>query len=145
MVRVVKISKPELDSLVHYAYEGDMDLLEKYHPLKGNLKDLAKETIRMVDGASKAYEISYYKILIASKPIGYFVTWDKFLYSFAINLNYRKKDILISWWGEVRKVLGKSFSSILYDDNTRAISFLEKNGMEVFSRDKNLVTLINYK
>lgn len=145
MVRIVKISKPQVEELVKLSYRGDNDLCEKYHSIKGTYDELAKETMALIEGASKVYELEYYKVIINNQPIGYFITSKKLLYSFGINMNFRKKDILVSWWENIKSVLGKAFTAILYDNNTRAISFLEKQGMELYKKHGNLITLINFK
>lgn len=143
MVTIAKISKSEIAPLVAISYQDDKDLVEKYFPVKQTESETVQETISMIDDASKMHKCKYFKIMYNKKPIGYFVIWEKFLYSFAINVNYRKKDILVAWWNEMKKVTGNFFESMLYDVNTRAISFLEKCGMVVSKRDKNLVMLIH--
>lgn len=144
MVRVDKISKPKLLELIRHSYQGDKDLCEKYHAIKGDEETLSLETMDMIENASKKLNLTYYKVLLNNNPIGYFAIADQLLYSFAINKKYRKKEILISWWASVKQVLGKAFTTALYTNNTRAIKFLEKNGMEVYQTDGNLITLINY-
>ncbi len=145
MLKIVKISKHQVDSIIKLCYDSDTDLLEKYFPVKNTNDELIQEAVSMIDTASKEYKMSYYKVLFNNEPIGYFVCAKQLLYSFSIILKFRKKDILIDWWKSVKEVLGKVFIVVLYDDNTRAIEFLEKQGMEVYKKQGNLVTLINYK
>ncbi len=145
MVRIQKISKPEIEPLIRLSYEGDTDLLEKYFPVKSTQDELINESASMINVASKEYKMSYYKVIFNNEPIGYFVCSKQFLYSFAIGIKFRKKEILMKWWASVKEILGKAFTVILYENNTRAISFLEKQGMEIYKKQGNLVTLINYK
>lgn len=144
MVKIDKISKPKLLELIEKSYQGDNDLFNKYHVIKGDAQTLAVETMGMIEQASKQFDMSYYKVLLNKEPIGYFVTSKQHLYSFAINKKFREKEILINWWKYVKMVLGKAFTTVLYDNNTRAIEFLKKNGMVVNKTDGNLVQLINY-
>jgi hypothetical protein len=60
-------------------------------------------------------------------------------------MKFRKKDILIGWFLGVRKVLGKQFKALLYENNTRAIFHLEKQGMTIVDIDNEtkIVTLQN--
>ncbi len=147
MIRIDKISKPKLLELIHNSYEGDNELFEKYHVEKGNAETLTLKTMSMIEDAAEKMSLTYYKVLFNKKPIGYFVIADKMglLYSFAINKKYRTKEVLINWFKSVKEVLGKAFTTVLYSNNTRAIDFLVKNGMEVNRTDGDLVTLINYK
>lgn len=145
MVKIEKISKHKLLDLIKHSYEGDKDLFEKYHVIKGDAETLAIETMDMIDKAAGTFDLSYYKVIFNKEPIGYFVTANNILYSFAINKKYRTKEILINWWKHIKMVLGKAFTVTLYENNERAINFLIKNGMEVFSKQGNLVLLINYQ
>lgn len=144
MIRTKKISKPKLLNLIKISYEDDFDLFDKYHVIKGDANSLSLETMGMIERASNDIELQYYRVLYNKTPIGYIVVGKQLLYSFAVNKKYRKKEILIKWWQTIKQILGKAFTTILYSNNTRAIKFLEKNGMEVFKTDGNLVTLINY-
>jgi hypothetical protein len=89
--------------------------------------------------------LCYYKVIYQKKPIGYFVIFENTLYSFGINIKYRKKDILLSWWQQLKKTLKKGFNCYLDEQNERAINFLEKNNMKVVEKDEEhkIVTLIN--
>lgn len=145
MIKVIKISKGQLNNLVRLSYEGDTDMRNKFHSVVGSVEDITNETIEMIDNASKQYEMFYYKVLFDKEPIGYFVCGKQLLYSFAVAVKFRKKEILMKWWDNIKAVLGKIFTTVLYEHNTRAISFLEKQGMEVYKREGNLVSLINYQ
>lgn len=144
MVKIDKISKFKLLELIEKSYQGDNDLFNKYHVVKGDAQSLAVETMGMIERASQDLDLTYFKVILNKEPIGYFVISKQLLYSFAINKKYRTKEVLVNWWKYVKMVLGKAFTTILYSNNTRAINFLKKNGMEVFKTDGNLVTLINY-
>ena len=151
MITIKKISKSEIPKLVAIAYEGDQELFDKYH--SGNLFDdfnrdfpsAVLTTLDIIDEATDHVELSYYKVIYQKKPIGYFITFGNFLYSFAIAKSYRKRDVLIGWFESVKKVLGKNFFAILYDINTRAIAHLEKQGMQIIdhNQETRFVTLQN--
>lgn len=147
MIKIDKISKPKLIELIYHSYEGDIELFEKYHVEKGDAESLAIKTMDMIETASQKFTLTYFKVMLNKEPIGYFVISSEMglLYSFAINKKFRTKEILVNWWKYVKMVLGKAFTTVLYSNNTRAIEFLIKNGMEINRTDGNLVTLINYK
>lgn len=144
MVTLTKISKPELIKAVSIAYEGDHELFEKYHIGKMNFMQCVFSTMDMIRDCAEERELRYYKAIYKKQPIGYVVCFDEFLYSYGINIKFRKKDILIEWWEEVKKIMGGKFMTMLYENNLRAIEFLKKQKMEVFMEDKDnhSVTLI---
>lgn len=145
MITEKKISKSELPSLVAISYENDQELFDKYHVGKMNFPTAILSTLDLIDEASREFKLSYYKVIYQKKPIGYFVIFDGYLYSFGIAMKYRKKEILQGWFQCVKKVLPKHFRALLYENNTRAISHLEKQGMKVVDVDPEtkIVTLEN--
>lgn len=150
MITIKKISKSEIPSLIATAYEGDTELFEKYCSAKLRTDKVdfpiaVLNTLDIIDEVSTAYKLSYYKVIYQKKAIGYFVTFDKFLHSFAINKKYRNREVLVGWFEQVKKVLGKNFMCMLYDINTRAIAHLERQGMKIIDRDEEhkTVTLQN--
>lgn len=145
MITIKKISKSELPKLVAISYEKDEELFDKYHIGKMNFPQAVLSTLDLIDDASKELKLSYYKVVYQKQPIGYFVTFDGYLYSFGISMRFRKKDILVGWFVAVKKVLGLNFRAMLYENNTRAISHLEKQGMKVIDIDQEtkIVTLQN--
>jgi len=145
MITIKKISKSELPKLVAISYEKDEELFDKYHIGKMNFPQAVLSTLDLIDDASQQLKLSYYKVVYQKQPIGYFVTFDGYLYSFGISMKFRKKDILVGWFVAVKKVLGLNFRAMLYENNTRAISHLEKQGMKVIDIDQEtkIVTLQN--
>lgn len=143
MIRIKKISFGHLYGLVQLAYENDKELFEKYHLSKMNLNDCVKSTMGLIEDVAQTKDLIYYKILWNNEPIGYFITYDNILYSYAVGVRFRKKNILIAWWAEIKKLLEPIFATGLYENNTRAISFLERQGMIISERRDNIVTLLN--
>lgn len=146
MITIKKISKTEIPSLIATAYEGDSELLDKYHSenMHGdvNFPIAVLSTLDTIDDVSKTRKLSYYKVIYQKKAIGYFVTFEDFLYSFGINIKYRNREVLIGWFEAVKKVLGKHFRCMLYDINTRAINHLQKQGMKIVHKDEEYKTTI---
>lgn len=145
MIRLVKISKNEIQPLIEIAYKDDQKLLDEYHIAKfTHTYEAVLSMMGMINEMSEQRELFYYKVLCDKKPIGYVVTFDDFLYSFAINIKFRVKKILVEWWDKIIEVLGPRFICALYKNNTRAISFLEKCGMRIFHEHENFLTLIKF-
>jgi len=146
MITVKKISINGLPELIKTSYEGDKEILESQHVAQfDNTKDAADSTYGMIKDMAKEKKLICYKVVYQKKSIGYFITFDKFLYSFGINPKFRRKEVLIGWWNQVVKSLEKNFMCILYPHQVRAIQFLKKNGMIVLEVDKenNSVILIH--
>lgn len=142
MVTIKKISVNELPKLIQMSYEGDNGIF-KYLP--GNhshyMTSVNGELLNIYQ-LSKDKRLRYYKVIYQKKPIGYFVTFENVLYSFAINIKYRKKDILLHWWKELKKTLNKGFTCYLDEQNERAINFLQKNNMKISDKDEENKTVI---
>ncbi len=145
MITHKKISKAELPKLVAIAYEKDQELFDKYHIGKMSFPESVLCTLDLIDDASKKFKLSYYKLIYKKQPIGYFVIFGEYLYSFGIGMNFRKKEVLSRWFQEVKAELPLHFKAILYENNTRAINHLEKQGMKIIDHDTEtkIVTLQN--
>jgi hypothetical protein len=136
-VELIPIYKSELKKLIELAFEGDTDLCEKYHISPGTLQHCVDYTYKFISDDLLAPDMNYYEINLRdgniSTQIGYTVTViaenpPHDLYSYAINMKWRKKEILIQWLDEVEKLLGLPFGTGLHPRNTRAIEFFKKNG-----------------
>lgn len=142
MVTIKKISKTELPKLIELSYEGDFDLFDKYHVIQTDFYGAVIAQLQMIHEMAQEVDLNYYKVIFQKKPIGYFVTFDKFLYSFCIAKRYRNKENLIGWFKGVKKALGKEFQTMLYKNNTRAIDHLVKQGMKIADENEENNTVI---
>lgn len=147
MVTLKKISLPEVRKGVAIAYDGDQELFDKYHVAPCDFFHACMITLEMIRDTAKQEKLSYYKVVYKQINIGYVVIFHDFLYSYGINPKFRKKEILIQWWAEIKKLLGKRFVTMLYENNIRALKFLEKQGMKIAQVDEanKTITLINEK
>jgi len=144
MIKLVKITIFELPELVGIAYIGDDDLLLHYWGDDFNLEEAVNETMFMVKTVNKEVEVECYSVVLDGEEVGYVCKIPNNLYSFGININYRKKDILIEFWDRVKELMEDSFICMLYPQNTRAISFLKKQGLvEVEGVENNCTVLLN--
>jgi len=144
MITLKKISLNELPPLVQYSYLGDEDLFNKYFTGADNYMGCVNAQLMMIYEMGESAKMNYYKVVYQKKAIGYVVSFENCLYSFCINVKYRKKDVLLSWWDKLCKLMNKNFVCALYKKNERAINFLERNGMKVIEEDaeNEIVTLI---
>ena len=143
MITIKKISYFRLYRLIDFAFRDDKDLLEKYHVVNTGLTDSINDTFDRIGQTSKEYELKYFKVMYYKKPIGFFVVGHDLLYSFGINIQYRKSEILKQWWSIVTKELNHNFITMIYTKNERTISFLKKQGMIKVETENDIVTFIN--
>lgn len=144
MVTIKEIFRDQVRPLIHLAYDGDDDLLKKYHIKEYVLEEAVESQMSMINTTRGEVDLNYYKVLFNNAPIGYFVTFKECLYSFGIGMEWRTKEILIQVWDKIKSVLEETFVCILYKNNTRAINWLLKCGMRVVENDfkDNSVTLV---
>lgn len=143
MVKVSKVSKNEIKRLVEIAFNGDSDLVEKYHIINKGFSEAVDSTVGRIIDTSRIYDYKFFKVLHEKKPVGFFVVGNQVLYSFGINIKYRTKNILANWWELVKKELGSQFMSMLYSKNERAVNYLKNRGMVVSDDDGIITTLVN--
>lgn len=144
MLNLIKIDACELPELIELAYRNDDDLLNHFHVQKLNLQEAVDSTLGMINEVSGLIEMDNYKVMFDEVPIGYSCMFHNFLYSFGINKEFRKPEILKEWFYEIEKALGESFVTMLYPNNIRAIKFLQKQGMKIVDDGRiDVVTLKN--
>ncbi len=141
MVTMVETYHDQLPLFIEKAFEGDEDLIKKYHIKGGSLKSCVKSTVAAIADVDKVYGLKCYIISKDEKIIGYTTLGPDFLHSFGINIDYRTKEVVTEWWASVLSIMTDFFCT-LHKKNTRAIEFLKKQGMIVHSENKKLVNLI---
>ena len=147
MVTVKKVNKSKIEQLVRISYALDFEGFDKYHLEKFSYDEAVQKTVSMIEGVEELTPLKYYEVLYGSEPIGYFVFFKECLYSFCIAKSHRsKKNVLVDFWAEMKKIIDDVFVCLLHKNNTRAIAFLQKMGMKVVDidfREKDLITFIN--
>lgn len=149
MIRLEYTSREALKPLISMCYAQDTALIERYHSL--NLKDMGQHTLdacvqsthEKIMSLDASPTLKSYTILYQEDVIGYMVVFENILYSFAIIPKYRRKEILMSWWNAVTQSFKNDFFVIIHHNNTRCLSFLLKNKMQVFNEKEGIVVLIS--
>lgn len=140
-IRRVDIS--ELTELVSIALKEDEKLISKYHFQDRTIEELILNNIKNIEELAKTKEVKCYGIYLEEvNPIGFTVTSEKLLYSFGINVYCREAAIKAAWFMWLRKHFDNNFVVCLYRENTRAINFFLRNGLEEFSYDGKVVYLL---
>ena len=132
----------ELERLIRISYENDHDLFDKYHVKKFGLEQSISCTMEMIREMGELKDMRHYTVRYRGMDIGYVSTFENYLYSYAIAIPFRKKGILIKWWSCVEQLMGTPFITGLYNNNTRAIDFLIKNGMQIVSKTEDKITFL---
>lgn len=143
----IEIKQIEIEQLYPYiqvGFDGDEELLELYKLREpdGTLEDLVADNILNAIDFAKENDVKCFSLNIDGIGIGFTVLSKDFLYSFGINIYCRDKETVLDWFGWVKKGLGADFRVVLYKENTRAINFFLRNGMEVFNEDEKVIYLI---
>lgn len=145
MVELQTISLPELYPLVELAFRGDTDMLEKYHVSPGPLDHCVEHTMRFIDSNYDHFKekMELYRVVKHNDTIGFTVIirhdngFDE-LYSFGINIEYRKNYVLLPWLQALKQKINSNFYIVLWSKNSRAINFFERNGFSVLRNSKYL-------
>lgn len=138
-LKLIPATLPQMHELVKLAFDGDTELLNLYHISPGTLDHCVVHTMNFIVENEAAYkqDMEFYSVRLNGIKIGYTVVIrnehePNELYSFGININYRKSEILEKWMAEIKNMLGGSYFVALWGKNKRAINFMERNGLEVY-------------
>lgn len=148
MVMPLSVSEIERCDLLEYvsiALKEDLELIAKYHFQDDCTEDMIISNLKNIEDLAKTKEVKCFGIYLDDMPVGFTVVAENLLYSFGINVYCRQAPVVLEWWKWVRSYFNDSFLVVLYRENTRAINFFLRNGMEEFSEDKKVVYLINKK
>lgn len=128
---IEQVNIEQLKEYVELVYRGDDDLLNTYHinpPY--TFEEGVEETMRAIKNVVEQTPTGCYGVIKDGEKIGYFVSFVNNLYSFGISIEKRTKEILAEFWNKIVETISKEFICVLYRNNTRAINWLEKCGME---------------
>lgn len=130
------------------AFEGDKDIFIYCDPEFANssLEQLVDSIYQKIADYPSYFKKCFFENLVVDSNTVGFICYTKspnMLVSFGVNINYRSKEILEDVFSVIKeKFDGDSFTSLMWARNTRAIKWLEKNGMKIEPFEhKNLVKL----
>jgi len=121
------------------------ELFDKYHIVKGTYHQCVNDTFIKIQEATIKYALDWFKIVVNGAIVGYTCLSRAYniLYSFAINKEYRKREVLSSWVATIIPMLQENFTCTLWNKNKRAIDFLKKFKMyQIDSTDQ--FTVLKY-
>lgn len=142
---ILRIELKDISEYVAIALKEDTDLITRYHFQDLTMQELIENNIKNINELAKTKEVKCYGLFLEDTPIGFTVLCEKMLYSFGINLYCRQTEIKAHWMKWLRKVFDNNFVVCLYRENTRAINFFLRNGLEEFNDDGKVVYLLYSK
>ncbi len=127
------------------AFKGDDKLFDTYHVVNGALTQSVNDTFERIINTAKEFTCEWYNVIKNDAVIGFCVMSKAYnvLYSFGIGIEHRAAEVLAPWFEIIAKELGDHFTCTLWAKNTRAIDYLIRNGMEIFSNN-NLEVKLKY-
>lgn len=122
----------EFEKAIEIAFMDDTELFDKYHVINGDSEASIADTKFRIKDIELYLPVERFLLKKENNTIG-FTCLSKIkniLYSFGININHRDKDTVLEWFSEVKRMLSDNFVCILHKKNTRAVSFMKRNGMK---------------
>lgn len=134
-IRLVRVTKEELRDCIQIAYSGD-EQMKKIHILEDpTLEEMTDYTWIQSVTDMEAYGTKLYRVVLPDgTSIGYTTMVlhpVKMLFTFGINIEYRKPEIMDGWMKALEQHLGYQFSLTLRTSNQRAVKFFVKRKFEV--------------
>lgn len=140
-----RIKMADLFEFVSIALKEDEDLITKYHLQDATMQELILNNVKNIEELAKTKEVKCYGVFLEDQAIGFSVISEQLLYSFGINVYCRQKEIVLNWLKGIKKIMKDNFVVCLYRENTRAINFFLRNGLEEFSEDGKVIYLLYSK
>lgn len=152
MVAEIITSRELRELYVKETFSGDKQLFEKYHIIKSSEENCINDTISKIEESfdtDLVENYTFYGLKEDGNKIGYFTKFDKredrylieMLHSFGININHRNKKTMSRFMQILENFFDDRIIVGLYNKNTRAISFLEKNGFLISQREEEYLIL----
>jgi len=138
------ISYETLNDAIRIAFENDEDLLSFYDPNKqlNSIEEIISDVaakIKTHDNGELVirgiYEGTY-------GLMGYFVFKNRLLISFGMDVKYRNKRCLKTFWKIIKREMNDEVACMLWSKNIRAIKWLAKNGMKVLFANEQVTQLV---
>jgi len=142
---MVRIELKDIFEYVSIALKEDEKLIAKYHFQDFTMDELIVNNVKNIEELAKTKEVKCYGLFLEDTPIGFTVISENMLYSFGINVYCREPEIKKVWMHWLRRIFNNNFVVCLYRENTRAINFFLRNGLEEFNDDGKVVYLVTSK
>lgn len=130
-MRKKEVNITEIHGYIKAAFSGDHEIVQYYDKTQ-KVKSCEEATENVFTKIDKNYpDAKLIGIAENEEPIGYFAYNNDLLISFGINMKYRERDSLVTFWELIKSEMPKVFQCVLYSHNSRAINYLEKSGMDI--------------
>ena len=81
-IEFIEITEKELPGIIRLSYEGDADLLDKYHVEKFTLDEAVECEVGIIKKDTETVQLEYYKIMYGGNDMGYLVCCNDLILSF---------------------------------------------------------------
>lgn len=138
------INNDQFKEAIKIAFQEDKDLHKFYDPNKrvDTIDDIVNDVhfkVSEFNSMGLSADVEIKGLYEKGKLVGYYVFRPSLLISFSLNVQYRTRPYLKSFWGLIKKDLERGFNCYLWSKNIRAVKWLQKMGMQIVSID-NLLT-----
>jgi hypothetical protein len=148
-VKLHKIEIGELEHGIAVGFYGDLPLMNIYHPVKDDFEKMVRHTFDEIKEIAWDHEVvKIYSVIVQdgeeSEVIGYTVLImdpKSILYSYGINSDYRRKDILKKWLTAIKNEFEENYQVGCEKRDDRGIKFFQKNGFSVVSNENDIIIL----
>lgn len=129
---MISVQTEDILNVIERNFKTDKELLDYYHiSAPCDEKKAAKKTVSDLKDTQE--DFAFYILKESEKEVGFYgkETYkdQRFLTSFFIRPEFRKKEYVEQFWNEVRDKVGAgSYYTGIYSKNTRAAKFLHNNG-----------------
>lgn len=141
--------RKEIKSIVEKCFDGDVELIEKFHIKSGtSLGECADDTCNVLENYT-CFDFEFYKII--DKDVCGFIGIEpsiSHLTTFCLIKESRTKENKEKLWELIRELLPGEFNCGLYKKNERAIKYLLNNGCTVKSEgiyNEHSIQILNFK
>lgn len=144
MITLIKTTDKELFIQgMRAAFYNDEDLKIYHINPSDDYEDMVTHSLKNINIVKGELEMDRYLVYWDDVLIGFTCICPKvdLLYSFGINVEYRKRNVVRDWIHQVQKIIfdhSPHINILLYSKNTRAINFFRKNGYTFVFKNKRL-------
>lgn len=139
----VNINISDLKPFIDIAFEFDREVINIYD--KNHKVETTSDVCENIYNKIKnEYETS---TIVGIKKdgvnIGYFVTLNRLLISFGLNIEYRDKEHLKEFFSLIKEHFAGTFQCVLYSYNLKGIGWLKRCGMKMLYDEVSILQFDN--
>ncbi len=132
----VKRVNSNIKQMVRFAFYEDKERIDKFHICRDKgLEACVEEEMRIFlkysSNLFKLYQVTYFGVFYGWVGTDKTDKGEDFLTTFHLRKSFRDKENRVQFWNIIRQFFKGSFSTALYDTNSKAVNFIMRNGGEI--------------